>query len=80
MKRKIYTTPEGVRVQGTLERAYGVAAAYGPDDEGFPKYEGSTEFNYDSDTVLGDDGERVWVCEDGCEWSEADLVIEEVDE
>lgn len=84
--RKIYKTPTGKDVLGTLERLWGVALASGPDENNDPKHEGTTDVWWnDQETVYAENGdthleERVWIGEDYTQWYESQLVIVEVNE
>lgn len=78
---KIYKTPTGKTMQGVLQVLSGVALAHGPGEDGEPEYEGETDVWWDEQKdVENEAGQTIWVDEDGDEWPEDQLIIEEIEE
>lgn len=69
-------------MQGTVERLSAVGLAFGPNENGDPDYTGQTEIFWESEATVRDDttDERMWLCEEGSEWRESELLIVEVDD
>lgn len=66
---KQYLSPTGSEIIGTLERLIGRAEISGIQDDGTPKYAGETEVFWDDQTSVLRDGKRVFLDEDGAEWT-----------
>jgi len=82
---RFFKTPTGKDVEGVLQVMSGVSRALGPDAAGNPDWAGDTRVFWDeSEDVMKPDAsgklQRVWICEDGCEWLESELTVEVEDE
>lgn len=79
---KMFHTPGGVPVKGILQSMSGVQHATRVNEDGAPDY-GETTVYWDEakdEERLNDETgefERIWICEDGCEWFESQLVMKE---
>ena len=70
--------PDGTRIIGTLESIPGTALILGVDDDGTPEYLGETEVFWDGQqTCTGDQGQTIWIDENGYEWATCDLTYRE---
>ncbi len=70
--------PNGKLIIGTLEKVYGVAQIDEESTLDDIVYSGSTDINWDGqESVLDGCGDRVFIDEDGNEWSESELAPEQ---
>lgn len=69
-----FQSPKGHDIVGTYERVYGIAPISEINDEGEPVYAGGTRIDWDSQETLTRDGQRIFVDEDGGEWTFDQLV------
>ena len=78
---RVLTTPNGTRLQGTLDMIPGIALV-DPDDpmdaDGTPNYFGGTEVDWNGQTQQHVNGDKLWVDEDGSTWKQSELVWTEV--
>ncbi|WP_312470549.1 hypothetical protein [Rhizobium sp.] len=69
-----YISPNGTAIIGTAEKVLATARISDIDAEtGLPVYEGGTEVHWDTQETLGRNGHILFVCEDGDEWTFAEL-------
>ncbi|TAV38809.1 hypothetical protein ELI33_17115 [Rhizobium ruizarguesonis] len=65
-----YLSPEGHTIVGTCETILATAWISDIDPEtGEPKYDGGTEIHWDSQETIQRDGQILFVCSEGSEWT-----------
>lgn len=81
---KILKAPSGSLIVGTLEDIPGCVAMISGIADSKTKtgeydidYEGTTEVNWDGQETRRVDGVRIFVDEDGLEWAETELTVED---
>lgn len=74
---KKYVSPDGLPIVGTLETVKGCANLTTINDDGTPNYDGSTKVYWDEQVTVQRDGKRVFLDEDGNEWTFDQLKVEE---
>lgn len=70
MTRKVYLSPHGTEIVGTLETLRGVALISDINDNGEPEYAGETDIDWNSQqSVLGPNRGYIYVCDNNMEWT-----------
>ncbi|MGQ7794496.1 hypothetical protein ACUN0C_18990 [Faunimonas sp. B44] len=77
---RIWKSPSGAEIVGTLERLMGCANINDITDDGEPVYSGDTKIWWDEQRTVLRDGQMLFVDENGDEWIFAELKVEEVEE